>query len=42
LRVTARGQGLHNYDGTPFVHVNLNALKHLSWNACGLPPAGEA
>jgi len=41
LRIPLRGQGLHNYDGSPFVYVELTALKHLSWNARGLPPAGE-
>jgi hypothetical protein len=41
LRLPVAGQGLHNYDGTPFVYVELTAIKHLSWNSRGLPPAGE-
>jgi hypothetical protein len=37
LRVPVRGQGLHNDDGSPFVYVELTALKHLYWNVRGLP-----
>ncbi len=38
LRIPTAGEGVHDYDGRPYVYVELTAVKSLAWNRRGLPP----
>lgn len=37
LRIPQRGVGVHDYDGNPFVYVELNEIRSLELNPPGLP-----